>query len=127
MNSILLFRSINSRYWAEYTEFWIDSEANNYALHVTSYTGDAGDGLFITSQKTDNLNGRSFSTYDNDNDLSDSNCDDSYNGGWWFNYCASSSLTGEHNAYHFMWDTLSTHTGVTKYLAGSRMFVKRQE
>ena len=77
---------------AEYRSFSLDSESQFYTLHVSGYSGDAGDSL----QYSDNTNGMSFyqngmkfSTFDQDNDNRvDESCSLIFgNVGWWFNSC----------------------------------------
>ena len=67
---IFIFTDIFERFSAEYDTFWLDSETPNYyALHLTGYSGDAGDGLSKNDTSTDVLsNGKSFTTTDVDND-----------------------------------------------------------
>ncbi|CAK8690188.1 unnamed protein product [Clavelina lepadiformis] len=75
---------------ADYSSFSIESAENLYRLHVSGYSGNAGDSLT-------NSNGRPFSTGDSDNDsVRDMNCATEYGGsqGWWFDYCANSYLNG---------------------------------
>ena len=42
-------QSLDNSKWfsAEYDTFLIDSEVKGYAIHVTGYSGDAGDGLNV--------------------------------------------------------------------------------
>ena len=77
--------SKGSRY-AKYT-FKVGNAASKYTLQATSYSGNAGNSLGYH-------NGMKFSTKDNDNDKTSSNCAASYKGGWWFNGCAYSNLNG---------------------------------
>ncbi|XP_066301855.1 fibroleukin-like [Branchiostoma lanceolatum] len=74
--------------YAEYDMFYIEDEAAKYRLHVGNYSGTAGDGGFGLSW----LDGRRFSTHDQDNDdFSSTNCAaDPFQGGgggWWYRYC----------------------------------------
>ena len=60
---------IFERFSAEYDTFWIDSEIPSYyKLHVTGYSGDAGDSLSPSNVGLKVANGRSFSTTDKDHD-----------------------------------------------------------
>jgi len=52
-------------YHAEYSTFRVLTEADNYRLQVSGYSGNAGYDAFGSSQH----NGMMFSTYDRDNDL----------------------------------------------------------
>ena len=95
-----------SKVYAEYRTFYIDGENDNYRLHVSSYSGTAGDSLSYH-------NGMQFSTKDRDNDAHGSNCAVIYYGAWWFHSCHYSNLNGKYrhtphnnfpsaiNWYHF--------------------------
>ncbi|XP_041374682.1 microfibril-associated glycoprotein 4-like [Gigantopelta aegis] len=76
----------NTRY-AMYSTFSLGSEAENYTLHVGSYTGDAGDSLIYHS-------GLPFSSRDKDLDKLPTNCAETYHGAWWYNNCLASNLNG---------------------------------
>ena len=63
--------------YAEYRTFYVDGENDNYRLHVSSYSGTAGDSLSYH-------NGMEFSTRDRDNDKwSSTSCAERYHGAWW--------------------------------------------
>ncbi|XP_076342435.1 techylectin-5A-like [Tachypleus tridentatus] len=86
----------NERF-AIYREFWIENEDYLYRLHVSNYSGDAGDGF-------SGHNGYSFSTKDKDNDIYETSCAQTFKGGWWYSKCHSSNLNGlylngEHESY----------------------------
>ncbi|XP_060922662.1 fibrinogen alpha chain [Limanda limanda] len=77
---------------AEYT-IRVGSEGEGYPLHVSGYTGDAGDGL--AAPKSDvSHDGMKFSTFDRDNDKWEENCAATYGGGWWYNSCQAVNLNG---------------------------------
>ena len=65
--------------WAEYEEFRIDGEDEDYRLWVGGYSGNASDSLSAH-------NGYKFSTVDRNNDLAPKCCPcaPAYGGGWWF-------------------------------------------
>lgn len=42
------------------------------------------------------LNGRDFTTWDQDNDRWSGNCAVDRHGGWWYNYCAYANLNGKY-------------------------------
>ncbi|XP_076806729.1 microfibril-associated glycoprotein 4-like [Clavelina lepadiformis] len=77
---------------ADYSSFSIESAENLYRLHVSGYSGNAGDSL------TSYHNGYPFSTEDSDNDSrGERNCATSYGGsqGWWFSLsCGPTFLNG---------------------------------
>ena len=74
----------NSTY-AQYTSFSVGDSSSKYILSVSGYSGTAGDSLV-------DLSGRHFSTRDQDNDASGSNCAQLYKGGWWYYACHRSNL-----------------------------------
>ncbi|XP_030832924.1 fibrinogen C domain-containing protein 1-like [Strongylocentrotus purpuratus] len=64
----------------------------SYQLDFASYSGNAGEALYIGKN-------RGFSTYDMDNDNSNSNCAIVYRGAWWYGDCYSSNLNGVYGIY----------------------------
>ena len=69
--------------WAEYDNMTVESENNNYTLHVTGYHGNAGDAFNDDHKARWQSNGMQFSTLDFDNDMHpESNCAASA-AGWW--------------------------------------------
>ena len=68
---------------AEYETFRIENEAMNYTIHVTGYSGDAGD--IMNTDGDSNINGMPFSTTDH-RDINN-NCAIREGGGWWYNNC----------------------------------------
>lgn len=82
--------------WAEYEEFAVGSENQQFMLTVGGYSGNASDALSSHS-------GSGFSTYDRKNDLAPEccPCSVSYGGGWWFNRFVL--CTGRPNYY---WEIL---------------------
>ena len=83
--------------YAEYSTFSIGDDSTEYTLTIAGYSGTAGDG--ITGRH--DLNGQMFSTKDNDNDNSGSNCATGFIGAWWFNRCSWSCLNGPfHGSAH---------------------------
>lgn len=107
-----------SWYYAEYSSFTVSGESRNYELHVSGYSGNAGDALSYH-------NGMMFTTYDRDNDqrLSSSyknNCAVFDGGGFWYNNCAYCSVnTGLGRDYFTCY---SPQTG-TLYLQSTRMWL----
>src|SRR6218665_34011 len=95
--------------YADYATFSLDCEANKYAIHVTGFSGNAGDALSNTTVGANwNHNGMSFSTPDADNDKASNNCAEKYSAGWWFNNCWYSCLTCKYGGGGFLWYTKST-------------------
>ena len=96
-----------SWYYAEYSSFVVFSEAHNYRLNVSGYTGNAGDAFSYS-------NGSEFTTYDRDNDLWSmnstyatfrNNCALLFGGGCWYSrYCGCYFNSGRsHHPDFFMW------------------------
>ncbi|XP_065930298.1 ficolin-2 [Magallana gigas] len=75
--------------YAEYSTFYVESENWKYRLHVNGYSGNAEDSMWYND-------GMFFSTYDNDNDIRESNCGLEYHGGWWYSNCHWANLNGEY-------------------------------
>ena len=79
----------NSAY-ASYSTFYIDNSTTDYTLHVSGYSGTAGDSLVIH-------NLMNFTTKDNDNDQhGNTNCAVAFTGAWWYNNCHQSNLNGHY-------------------------------
>ncbi|XP_042257686.1 fibrinogen alpha chain [Thunnus maccoyii] len=75
----------------------VGSEEEGYPLHVSGYTGDAGDALVMPKSDMASYlshNGMKFSTFDRDNDKWEENCAEMFGGGWWYNNCQSANLNG---------------------------------
>ncbi|XP_033873186.3 angiopoietin-2 [Acipenser ruthenus] len=71
-----------------YDHFYLNSEAQNYRIHLKDYSGTAG--------KISSLGqpGSDFSTKDVDNDKCICKCSQLTTGGWWFDACGPSNLNG---------------------------------
>ncbi|XP_035670192.1 techylectin-5A-like [Branchiostoma floridae] len=68
----------------------VSSEADGYRLHISGYSGTAGDSMAYN-------NGQRFSTVDRDNDVSSGHCSQQYGQvGWWFRHCGYSYLNGRY-------------------------------
>ena len=83
-------------YQSYYSDFYIGSEVEGYCLHINSYSAHenrAGDSLLPNSGSTESALGQKFSTFDQDNDQSASNCAEVYGGGWWYNDCTAACPT----------------------------------
>lgn len=80
---------------ADYEQFSIGNEEQQYKLEISSFDGNqstAGDSL---SPFWDSANGVGFSTFDRDNDqLFYDNCALIYQSAWWFTSCFQSHLNG---------------------------------
>jgi len=79
--------------YAEYDSMTIESETDNYRLHVSGYHGNAGDAFNDDHRAVWQSNGMEFSTPDRDNDRNkNGNCASLR--GWWYKKCSSSDLNG---------------------------------
>ncbi|XP_010146265.1 PREDICTED: fibrinogen alpha chain [Eurypyga helias] len=85
---------------AVYAEYIVQvgSEAEGYALDVSSYEGTAGDALVAGwleegTEYTSHAQMR-FSTFDRDQDHWEESCAEMYGGGWWYNSCQAANLNG---------------------------------
>ncbi|XP_041372747.1 fibrinogen-like protein 1 [Gigantopelta aegis] len=73
---------------AAYSSFSVASESKKFKLHVSGYSGNAGDSFVYH-------NGQFFSTGDQDNDpFQMVSCAEGTAGGWWFNTCLTCNLNG---------------------------------
>jgi len=107
--------------WAEYDNMTVESEHNNYTVHVTGYHGNAGDAFNDDHVETWRSNGMPFTTRDVDNDqYQTANCAD-IRGGWWFRRCSSSCLNSLVVPGH--WYSTPSPNLKTLKVGGSRMML----
>ena len=112
-----------SWYSAEYDTFRVESELQNYRIHVRGYSGDLCDVMNIPN--TGVINDMSFSTYDRDNDRYNSICEQDGtwgSGGWWHNACGYFQLNGNYNNMH----GFSAYCNGWYYFSASRMMLKKK-
>ena len=85
-----------------YGYFEVDGPETNYTLHIGQAQGpsDGYDGMAYH-------NGWQFTTIDWDNDDWSSNCGIYWGGGWWYNHCVYSLLTGSHSSRWLQWQNRS--------------------
>lgn len=102
-------------YWTEYSSFNISSEATNYTLWVSGYSGNLGDGF-------SSHNGLIFTTYDRDNDRWNGNCAVSNGAGFWYRGCSSVRVNNSRSRNKIRMQWLSSQTG-TLYLHSARMWL----
>lgn len=109
--------AINKWLSAEYSSFYIDSESANYKLHVSGYSGDAGDAFNVGTFASRIINKMKFYTPDRNNSCASSNdC------GWWFNSCGTAILSF---AAQGSWGTLTIYGISPNYYVGhSRMMIR---
>ncbi|XP_068269720.1 tenascin isoform X1 [Nyctibius grandis] len=75
--------------YAVYDRFSVGDGKSRYRLRVDGYSGTAGDSMTYH-------NGRSFSTFDKDNDSAITNCALSYKGAFWYKNCHRVNLMGRY-------------------------------
>ncbi|KFR11347.1 Tenascin-R, partial [Opisthocomus hoazin] len=75
--------------YAVYDRFSVGDSKGRYRLRVDGYSGTAGDSMTYH-------NGRSFSTFDKDNDSAITNCALSYKGAFWYKNCHRVNLMGRY-------------------------------
>ena len=81
--------------YASYSTFYIGGSTIDYTLHVSGYSGSAGDSL-------GEHNLMKFTTKDNDNDRNNTgNCAVGWTGAWWYNDCHWSNLNGKYEDNDF--------------------------
>jgi len=97
-----------SRYWAEYSSFVVLSEASNYRLLVSGYSGNLDDALGYH-------NNMMFTTYDRDNDpwthsnpAYKNNCAVCFGNGFWHKTCVLCHINGAREHFHWYYNRLQT-------------------
>ena len=119
--------------FACYNYFHVGTPRTNYKLTIGGYQnwgiGTAGDSMTRGSIFT-NLNGMSFSTHDQDNDKSSSNCAVSWQGAWWYNRCTDSNLNslylnGQSNTNGVTWLFFNATASSWRTLRYSEMKLRR--
>jgi len=112
-------------YYAEYRKFKVLSEAHNYKIQVSGYSGNVG------RDELSFINGVGFTTYDRDNDgLPHKNDDPPFNcaahrgAGYWHRWCGMSCLNGACCRGKFFWWSLQLSDGGARgRLQKSRMWL----
>ena len=111
-------------YWAEYSTFVVDSEANNYRLTVAGYSGTAGDAMVTAGSIYNDLSGTYFCTEDVDNDQHlnihcavEPKVGQFCGGGFWYRDCSIANVNSPRgcNIVGFAWKL--------KYLSTSRLMI----
>ncbi|XP_035691248.1 fibrinogen-like protein 1 [Branchiostoma floridae] len=84
----------NESRYAEYSTFSVSGESDGYRLHISGYSGTAGD--CITGWPSNNR--QRFSTVDRDLDAWTNNHCSQHHGqaGWWFWSCGHAILNGRY-------------------------------
>jgi len=115
-----------SWYSAEYNTFVVDGESTNYTVHLSGYSGDAGDSLNFWNITNRHIDGMQFTTFDRNNICR--TCTVNYavscGGGWWYNLILVGAPNGISTIY-FRWLTLGT-TQKSRTLVNVRMFIGKK-
>ncbi|XP_035685027.1 uncharacterized protein LOC118421682 [Branchiostoma floridae] len=102
-------------FWAEYG-FSVASQSTNYQLHLSGFSGTAGNSMNAIGYPWTAATGMMFSTRDRDNDGSlGRHCGRELKGGWWYNDCTLSGLNNKYpndnvhcnSKKYIEWHTLS--------------------
>ena len=102
----MTFNGLN--YHADYTNFKMGPESDNYRISIDGYSGDAGDDMSYH-------NNMQFSTKDRDHDKEgNQHCAQGFTGGWWYKKCHNVHPTGiwgsKDRAKGINWYSITTHT-----------------
>ncbi|XP_059177238.1 angiopoietin-related protein 7-like [Physella acuta] len=90
------------KYYAHYDYFKVENEAASYKVYMSSFSGNVNDMLQYQ-------HGMEFSTFERDNDLvSQADCAETYESGWWYNNCGYVALNG-------VWGATGRTTGIYWY------------
>ncbi|XP_036402455.1 angiopoietin-2a [Megalops cyprinoides] len=92
--------------FSQYDQFSLNSEAQNYRIHLKGYSGTAGKISSIGQPGSD------FSTKDADNDKCVCKCSQLTTGGWWFDACGPSNLNG---VYYQLGQNTNRFNGIKWY------------
>jgi len=83
-------------YYAEYSRFRVQSEADSYTLMVSGFSGNASWDAFGLHH-----NGQKFSTIERDNDRVSSNCAALLGGGFWWSDCGLCHVNAARSTGYF--------------------------
>lgn len=75
--------------WAEYGSFSLGTDDSDYTLSISSYNAAS-----TAADALGDSNAKKFSTPDEDNDSSGTDCAGVYQAGWWYNNCYKANLNG---------------------------------
>ncbi|XP_071177247.1 ficolin-2-like [Mytilus edulis] len=93
--------------FAEYSDFYVESEETNYTLCLGQYSGNAGDAMVDVDK--DSLSGMMFSTWDRDNDKSHLHCSYLKGSAWWFNDCSRANINGLYTGHLYLAPDRTVH------------------
>ncbi|OWF47449.1 Angiopoietin-related protein 7 [Mizuhopecten yessoensis] len=93
------------RGYAQYSNFKVANEAQNYRIFVQGFSGN------VSRDGMDYGNGFGFTTYDKDNDGRDptsKDCAEERHGAWWHDRCTLTNLNGVyHQEDGYDWEAMS--------------------
>ncbi|XP_066932601.1 fibrinogen-like protein 1 [Clytia hemisphaerica] len=139
-NEIILEMGLTNgnTYYLSYNEFKIGDEEDFYQLHIGQYQA-LGIGASLTGSPDYRglleLNGKKFSTMDNDQDGSSGNCADDFQSGFWLHSCGPMNPNGKFGEEYvrsyqgLVWDQFYDEYHPIKYTAymiSSRWLVRRK-
>ena len=91
-------RDTGNWFYAEYSRFRVQSEADKYKVQVAGFSGNSSSNLFVGHD------GLKFTTIDRDNDPSSSlNCAVWTGGGFWWHYCGACRVNAARYNGRFDW------------------------
>ena len=91
-------RDTGNWFYAEYSRFRVQSEADKYKVQVGGFSGNSSSNLFVGHD------GLQFTTIDRDNDPSSSlNCAVWTGGGFWWHYCGACRVNAARYNGRFDW------------------------
>jgi len=91
-------RDTGNWFYAEYSRFRVQSEADKYKVQVAGFSGNSSSNLFADHD------GLQFTTIDRDNDpWSSDNCAVWSGGGFWWHYCGGCRVNAARYTGRFDW------------------------
>uniref|UniRef100_A0A0N7ZCX3 Fibrinogen C-terminal domain-containing protein n=1 Tax=Scylla olivacea TaxID=85551 RepID=A0A0N7ZCX3_SCYOL len=113
--------------FAQYSNFYVDGEDEDYRLHVSGFMGTAGDAFGGKYDNTEDggdvPRGVPFTTMDRDR--SSGNCASKYYGGWWYLNCGWNRLNSPHlSATEHYRQGMKWSTFTTKIIEDSTMMIR---
>ena len=92
---IMISKTKDGKYRATYHQFSVGDQESGYVLHVSGYSGNAGNTL-------NKSRGQKFTTKDKDQDgRPNYNCAVGCHGGFWYNWCCPTNLNGRWQTGNF--------------------------
>ncbi|XP_033757336.1 ficolin-2-like [Pecten maximus] len=112
--------------YAQYSEFQVANEAQNYRLSVRGFSGN------VSYDALSFHDGYDFTSFDRDNDIHEGgNCAQGYHGSWWFSDCFTCNLNGlyvtdngEVNTTAIIWRNFPDQMSLATPLKKSKMMIR---